>query len=442
MDHENDNGGDGNMKTVILAGGKGTRLGKISDEIPKPMVPIGERSILEHQILLLKRYGFTDITIITGHLSHVIEDHFGDGSQFGVSIAYYRETIPLGTTGGIKELEHEFQDDFLLLYGDVMVEMDLERLVMFHRERNGFATLVLHPNDHPGDSDLVELDQENRVIRFHAKPHEPGLYFHNMVNAALYVLSPRILELIPKGEKADFGKDIFPNAVSVGEIFGYPTPEYLKDVGTPERLEEVNRDHASGKIERMNRNRKRRAIFLDRDGVLLEKVAYLHKSEDVRLYPSSGKALALINETEFLAILVTNQPVIARGMCTLEELDDIHKKMEWLLGRAGAKLDGIYFCPHHPDSGYSGEIPEYKIACACRKPGIGMIMEASMEFNIDLGGSYIIGDSFRDIECGRNAGLGTIGVRTGDGCKGHLSEPDHMATDVLEAVSWIIEHEK
>ena len=427
------------MKAVILAGGKGTRLGKISREIPKPMVYIGDRPIIGHQIELLKRYGITDILIITGYLSHVIEDHFGDGSDLGVNISYFRETEPLGTTGGVKEMEDQLKDDFLLLYGDVLVDMDLRRLISHHREHRGLATLVLHPNDHPQDSDLVELDERSKVVRFRTKPHDQGTFYHNLVNAALYVLSPAILPLLPKGRKADFGRDIFPEAIHYGDIYGYVTAEYLKDVGTPERLSDVTEDLLSGKVRRFNRSNQRMAVFLDRDGVVLKKIDLLHTIEDVELYPFSVQALKLLNQSDYLAVLITNQPVIARGLCTLEELDMIHRKMETLLGREGAKLDGIYFCPHHPERGFPGEVPEFKIACTCRKPGIGMIEKAVKDFNIDLKGSYIIGDSTRDIECGINAEVTTIGVRTGDGCRDARNAPDHMAENVLDAVRLILD---
>ena len=426
------------MKAVILAGGKGTRLGILAATVPKPMVKICGRPILEYQVELLKRHGITDITIITGHLGDVIENHFRDGSHHGVHLSYFRETVPLGTTGGIREIGDRLTSDFMVLYGDVMVDMDLERLVRFHRTRGGMATLVLHPNDHPLDSDLVELDAHGRVLRFHAKPHDPPAYYHNMVNAALYVLSPDILPLIPRGRKADFGKDIFPLAVETGTVYGYVTGEYLKDVGTPERVEEVTRDCRSGKIRRLNRRNGRRAVFLDRDGVLLRKVPYLHTPDEVELYPFTGEALREINGTELLAVLVTNQPVVARGMCTMEELDDIHKKMEWLLGSEGAKLDGIYVCPHHPHAGYPGEVSELKISCSCRKPETGMIDRAAEDFNIERPGSYMVGDSFRDIECGRRAGLITIGVMTGDGCKDLKDPPDHMARDLRDAVRIVL----
>ena len=426
------------MKAVILAGGKGTRLSTLSQDIPKPMVPIGDKPLLEHQVDLLKRYGITEITIITGHLSSVIEEYFGAGTNHGVTIKYFVEHKPMGTTGGLKELENEFKDDFILFYGDVMLDMDLNTLIRFHHERKGLATLVLHPNDHPHDSDLVELDEEQRIFAFHPKPHDPHRYYHNMVNAALYVLSPKIFAHIQKGKKADFGKDIFPAIYESEGLFGYPTTEYLKDVGTPDRLAKVTKDFHSGRIERFNRKHKRAAIFIDRDGVIVQKVNLLHKVKDIELFPFSGEAICRINASEYLAVVVTNQSVIARGLCSLEELDEIHKKMETLLGKEGAKLDGIYFCPHHPEKGFPNERMEYKIVCDCRKPSTGMILQATKQFNIDLSRSVIIGDSFRDIECGKNAGIQTIGVRTGDGSKKLSSKPDHIADNILEAVTMFL----
>ena len=200
-----------NIKVVILAGGKGTRLGKQAEKIPKPMVTIGDLPLLEHQILLCRRYGLHDIIIITGHLSDYIERYFGDGSDRGVRITYFREKQPLGTTGGIKELEAVLQDDFIVLYGDVMLDMNLRRLIDFHQTRQSDCTLVVHPNDHPFDSDLVEIDAQQKITAFHAKPHPAELLYRNLVNAAVYVLSPRIFPFITKGDKADFGKDIFPS---------------------------------------------------------------------------------------------------------------------------------------------------------------------------------------------------------------------------------------
>jgi len=429
----------GELKAVILAGGKGTRLAAHTQNIPKPMVKIGGRPILEHQVRLLKRYGIQDIILITGHLSSVIEEYFGDGHRFGVNITYFCETTPLGTTGGIKEIEQSLTDDFLVLYGDVILDMDLEKLVKFHQDKNSVCTLVLHPNDHPYDSDLVEIDIDCRVKAFHPKPHPRDTYYHNLVNAAVYIMSPVIIRYIEKGVSADFGRDLFPSLYGKERFYGYNSSEYIKDVGTPDRLESVTRDLVSGKIARLNNENARHAIFLDRDGVINKEIGHLHRASDFELLPGVTEAVKKINKTEYLAILVTNQPVVARNLCSIEELGDIHKKMETLLGLEEAKLDGIYICPHHPDKGFPEENPAYKICCSCRKPNTGMIESAMLDFNITTSGSYIIGDSWRDIECGHNAGLSTIFIRSGTRNESHNFEPDYSFDNLLEAVNFILE---
>lgn len=429
------------MKAVILAGGKGTRLSNLAETIPKPMLKIGDKPVLEHQIKLLKKYGITDIVILTGYLSEIIEEYFGDGSKFGVNITYFKEKRPLGTTGGIKEIGYKLTEDFLVVYGDVMVNMDLKRLLNFHKEKGGIGTLVTHPNDHPYDSDLLELNANQKVVAFHPKPHDENKHYRNLVNACLYVMSPEILKYIGKGVKADFGKDIFPKIVQKENLYGYNTAEYLKDMGTPERFKEVREDYESGKIERLNRANKRKAIFLDRDGVINKDVDLLHKIEDFELLPKVSGAIRKINNSKFLAIVITNQPVVARNLCSIKELEKIHKKMETLLGRKRAKLDAIYYCPHHPDRGFPGENPKYKIECNCRKPKTGLVEKAKQDFNIDLKNSYFIGDSLRDILCGKNAEMTTIGVKTGDGCQDCKVKPDYMFENLYQAVNFIIQED-
>jgi len=425
------------MKALILAGGKGARMGKITKKNPKPMIKIGGFPTLEHQINLFKNYNIKEIIILTHHLSEVIERYFKNGSEFGVKITYFKEKNPLGTVGGIKEIEKELREDFIVLYGDTMLDIDISRLLTFHREKNSDCTIVLHPNDHPYDSDLVEIDNNQRVVAFHPKPHEDNGYFRNLVNAGFYVMSPKILKYIKKGVKADFGKDIFPKIFKKIALYGYNTAEYLKDIGTPERIIEVKKDYRKGKTRRLNRSNKRKTIFMDRDGVINKKIGLLYKIEDFELLPNASKAIKKINDSEFLAIVITNQPVVARSLCSIEELEMIHKKMETLLGKEGAKLDAIYYCPHHPDKGFPEENPKYKIECDCRKPKTGLIEKAEKDFNIDFKDSYFIGDSFRDILCGKNAGLTTIGVRTGDGCKDRKVKPDYLFDDLYGAVNFI-----
>ena len=184
-------------------------------------------------------------------------------------------------------------------------------------------------------------------------------------------------------------------------MYGYNTSEYLKDMGTPDRLAKVESDLLSGKITSMNYDNKRPAVFLDRDGVINEEISFIHTPEELKLFPYVPEAIKQINEAGFLAIVITNQSVIARNMCTEEELQNIHNKMETILGKARAKLDAIYYCPHHPDKGFLEERIEYKTDCTCRKPKPGMILDAAQQYNVDLENSFMIGDSERDIEAGK-----------------------------------------
>ncbi len=429
------------MKIVIIAGGKGTRLKDIARDIPKPMVPLNGKPLIEYQLLLAKRYGFTDITILTGHLGEQIQEHFKDGSSRGLNITYFQEKTPLGTAGALKEISLLLKEDFFVFYGDTAMDIDLPAMVRFHKEHKALGTLFLHPNDHPYDSDLVEIDQHNKITAVHSKPHKAGFY-RNLVNAALYILNPEILSFIPQGKSSDFGKDIFPAVLRAQKTLnGYVSAEYIKDMGTPERYKAVSEALVSGKIARSNKQNKRPAIFLDRDGVLNKDTDLLCKAEDLELLPNVPDAVKKINLSGYLAIVITNQPIIAKNLATLEELARIHNKLETLLGEKGAYVDAIYFCPHHPERGFPEERVEYKIDCDCRKPKPGMLLQAARDFNIDLTRSYLIGDREPDILAGKNAGLKqTILV------KSNVVEfiPETTAADLkLEdlnlAVDWILD---
>ncbi|MFT6865184.1 MAG: histidinol-phosphate phosphatase family protein [Cyclobacteriaceae bacterium] len=427
------------MQAIILAGGKGTRLKDLTDEIPKPMIPIGDKPIIEHQILLLKSHNITNIKIIINHLKDPLINYLGSGENWGVHLTYFEEEQPLGTAGAFPLFSQDLEETFLVLYGDVMMDMDLDRLLDFHYKNKADATLVVHPNDHPHDSDLLEIDEIGKITAFYSKPHLPNIYYKNLVNAGLYVFNKSVIDHLPGAVKGDFGKDIFPKWIKSLNIFGYNTPEYLKDMGTLDRLTKVNEDYASGKIAKKNLRNKQRAIFLDRDGVLNEDRNLIHKPEDLVLYPNAADAVRKINSSDYLSVVVTNQSVVARNLCTIEELEYIHKKIDTELGENAAKLDNLYYCPYHPEKGYPEENPAYKKEHPWRKPSPGMLLQAAEDFNIDLKRSYIIGDRQSDIQAGKNAGTLTASVRTGHGYKGATIEPDYTFRNVLEAVNFIID---
>lgn len=427
------------MKLAIIAGGKGTRLGELSKNIPKALVPIGCIPIIEHQLTLAKRYGVAEVAIFTGYLGDQIKMFCEDGRKWGMQIHYFDEPMPLGTAGALKLAEAFFDSDFLVFYGDVMLDMNIDLFMSYHRTTGSDATLLLHPNNHPYDSDLAEIDDSGRILRILPKPHPEGLVYRNLVNAAVYAFSPRIFQFISKGVFADFGKHVFPEWLKIGlRLYGYCSPEYIKDMGTLDRLDQVNQDYASGKIGRLNLNHKQKAIFLDRDGTINKEVNLLCKPEQLVLFDDTVDALRLLNKSEFLAIIITNQPVVARNLCTLEELDVIHKHLETLLGNHGVFVDAIYYCPHHPDRGYPEENPLYKIECECRKPKPGMILQAAEKFNIELTSSFFIGDREIDMECAQNAGVHGILLSTSTPMK---TSSKSQSVNLLDAVRTVLDRQ-
>ncbi|MCR4619951.1 MAG: HAD-IIIA family hydrolase [Paludibacteraceae bacterium] len=394
------------MKVVIIAGGQGTRIRRVNSEVPKAMIPVAGKPIIEWEIEMAKRQEFEDFLIITGYLGEQIRAYLGNGERWGVKIEYYQEEQPLGTAGALGYLKDRLTEDFFVFYGDTIVDIDMQRMMDFHREREADATLFVHPNDHPYDSDIVDMAADGKVRGFFLKPHPEGFVSHNTVNASLFIFSPTVLERIEVGKKSHIEKNVLPRCLAEGlRLFGYNSPEYIKDMGTPDRYEAVGEDIRSGRVEKMNFKNSRKAVFLDRDGTINREVNLLDKAEKIELIEGAAEAIRRINKSGMLAIVVTNQPVIARNLCDFDELDRIHATLETRLGEEGAYVNAIYYCPHHPDSGYPEERKEYKIECECRKPKPGMLTRAAKEWNIDLGESYMIGDGKRDYEAGINAGV-------------------------------------
>ena len=427
---------------VIMAGGKGSRLLSITnDEIPKPMVPVDGKPLLEYQVEKLKSYGVKKIIMIVGHLGEKISGHFQDGKAFGVDIDYIFEKEPLGTAGAFYYLKDKIDaKDFLLIFGDVFFDLDFDRMEAFHFKNSALTTLLAHPNGHPYDSDLIQMDDTGRVIGFDSKHNVRDYWYDNMVNAGMYILNKDLLDLVEEPVKIDFEKDILANQVKLGaNIYAYHSPEYVKDVGTVDRINATVEELRSGLIAAKNLKNKQRAIFLDRDGTMNVSKGFISKAEDLELIPGTVEAVKAINKSGALAIVITNQPVIARGECSFEELHNIHNKLKTLLGEKGAFVDDIFYCPHHTDKGFEGEVPELKFDCECRKPKTGMIKEAVGKYNIDLSQSYMVGDSTMDLEMARNAGVKSVLVNTGfAGNDGKYSRKcDIEAKDLLDAVEKI-----
>lgn len=443
------------MKTVIMAGGMGTRISELFPNIPKPLIPVTtydgiSKPVLEWQIESLKEQGFTEIVLTVSYMADYFENYFGNGEKWGVNIDYFIEETPLGNAGAMFKLRKTLKSEpFLLLNADAVFDVDLNRMIEWHHKKGALITLFTHPNSHPYDSGIVVTDKEGAVLNWLAKEDARPEWYKNRVNAGLHIIDPAVLsmtidrigiapELIgTKGEngktvKIDLDRQVLKPLCGSGKMFAYDSPEYVKDMGTPERYEQVSRDFQSGIVSAKKLSNQQKAIFLDRDGTINKYVGFLKDINDYELLPGAAEAISLINSSGYLAIVATNQPVVARGEVTVNQLNIIHNKMETLLGKQGAYIDGLYYCPHHPHKGYKGEIEELKINCDCRKPKTGMLIKASKDFNISLADSWMIGDGENDVRAGKSAGCKTAFIGNGE------YSQDITACSLLDAVKQII----
>lgn len=403
------------MKVVIMAGGKGTRITSIASDIPKPMITVEGKPVLEWEIECLKKQGFTDLLITVSHLGQIIMDYFGDGKKFGVNIEYYFEKEPLGNAGALFKVLDKLTDDFLLLNADAIFDIDFNRFVDYHYKKGGLVTLFTHPNSHPYDSGLILADNDGAVLKWLTKEDDRPVWYKNRVNAGLHVINKKLLmNLQIDTPKVDLDRQLLKPLQGSGKMFVYDSPEYVKDMGTPDRYYAVCEDFKKGIVQGKSLKYKQKAVFLDRDGTINKYVGFLRNIDEFELIDGVSEAIGLINKSGYLAIVVTNQPVIARGEVTYDELNMIHNKMETLLGKDGVYVDAIYYCPHHPHKGYEGEIPELKFDCDCRKPKPGMLLQAAKDFNIDLSKSFMIGDGDNDLQAGLNAGCTSRKIEEGE----------------------------
>ena len=432
-------------QAVILAGGKGTRLRSRLRERPKPLVEISGIPLLGHQLQLLRKHGFTDIVLLVNYAAEQIYEYCRTFDTGEIRISIIDDGEPRGTAGAVLNAAPQLASQFIVLYGDTMLDVDLTRFWDWHsRDANAAASLILHPNDHPQDSDLVVINTEHRILQFHSYPRRAEhSYLPNLVNAALYIVNREALpEYDESGPLLDFARDLFPQMLQSGAVLrGYLSAEYIKDVGTPERLDRVNRDFSAGAIGRASLRFSKPAIFVDRDGTLNEDRGHIASPEDLVIFDFVAPAVRRLNGAQWPTIIVTNQPVLARGEASYHELRRIQGKLDSELARYGAYFDRVYFCPHHPHSGFPGEVSELKIKCDCRKPAPGLIYQAQRDFNLDLAESWFIGDSAADIGAAAAAGITSILVLTGlTGRNGkHSCQPDFVAKDFAAAVDFILD---
>lgn len=430
------------FQSIILAGGKGTRLSERLNGLPKPLVSVGGVPLLQRQIESLKSFGVDKIVILVNHKKEHIEKFIQEHDSFGVDIKIVDDGEPKGTGGALISASNYLEDEFLVVYGDTLFNIDLNRFIQFHQNSRCDASLLVHPNDHPSDSDLIDVDENHTILGFFPYPHSEPSKLQNIVNAAMYVINKNALLNYATGIDipSDLAKHVFPKMIENGATLkAYSSPEYIKDLGTPARLDKVEAHLSDGVVQRQSLLNKQKAVFIDRDGTLNFLNGHIRRAEDIVFFEGIGTSMKQLQESSYRTVLVTNQPVVARGEATTEDIKAINAKLDFELSKSKSYFDAKYMCFHHPDSGYDGEVKSLKISCDCRKPNPGLIFRAKSELNIDLALSWFIGDTSADFGAAKNAGVNSIGVKTGEGSADHKYDflPDIVCDDFNSAVDFI-----
>ncbi|MDO8638398.1 MAG: nucleotidyltransferase family protein [Candidatus Daviesbacteria bacterium] len=230
------------MKAVILAAGPGTRMGKDFPQIPKSMLPMAGKPLIQDQIEHLKRFGILDFYINLHFLPEKISNFLGDGSKFGVNITYSFENKILGTSGALNNFKYYLDQSFIVLYGDIFTRIDFNKFLKFHKNKKSRASLLIHKTDHPEDSDLIKINDKNQIKDIYTSPHTESVSHTNYSSAAIYILEPNVLQYLPD-KFSDFMEDFFPILLKKGiNLYGYLSNEYSKDIGTPERYKIVQKE--------------------------------------------------------------------------------------------------------------------------------------------------------------------------------------------------------
>ncbi|MFH1486884.1 MAG: NDP-sugar synthase [Chloroflexota bacterium] len=234
---------------VILVGGEGTRLRPLTNNVPKPMVPIVNRPFLEHMLAHLRGHGIEDVTLAICYLPDRIRSHFGDGEGFGVKLSYAVESSPRGTAGAVKNAEEHIKGTFFAFNGDVFTDLDLSAMLAFHRKMKAKATIALTPVEDPSAFGVVETDANGRVRAFIEKPKREEATT-NMINAGTYILEPEVLDHVPPDTFYMFERGLFPLLVERGDpVYAYPSDDYWMDIGNPQQYLRLHRDLLTGKAK-------------------------------------------------------------------------------------------------------------------------------------------------------------------------------------------------
>ena len=368
-------------QAVILAGGKGERLKPFTDTMPKPMYPIDGIPFIARLIEQIKGFGIDSVVILLGYMADKVVNFLGDGTQYGVNITYDITPVEYDTGDRLLHAKAKLDDRFLLMYCDNYCPIDFPRLVKEANENNAIIQMSVYSNKDGYTKNNIRMNTNGKLVDIYDKNRTAfGL---QGVEIGYSIVNKEAIDLV-SDEVRNFTKAVFPKLVSMQKLYATVTDHRYYSIGSFARMPLTEEFFKEKKV-----------VFLDRDGTInvrAPKACYIERPEDFVWLDGAIEAIKLLNDNDVITILITNQPGIARGNLTMEDLNKIHTKMQNDLKAHGAHIDHIYYCPHNWDEG-----------CDCRKPKPGMLYQAGRDLSLNLTECMLFGDDERDIEAANAA---------------------------------------
>lgn len=386
-------------EALVLAGGMATRLGEVSADVPKCLLPVAGRPFIDHLIWNLRRQGVRRVVLCTGRLHEAVEAHVGDGSAFGVEAVYAREPEPLGTAGalatGARLLEGELA---YACNGDSLFDVNLLDLARHLRAApDAVAALAVRRVPDVARYGSVSVDAVDRITAFGEKSASGT----GLINGGVYCVRTGWLSSLPAAP-ASLEAVYFPELAAAGALTALASDGFFVDIGLPETLAAAQASVAEW--------RHKPCAFLDRDGVINVDRFYVHTPEEFTFTEGMPDAIRRLNDAGWLVVVITNQAGIGRGLYTEAEFEAFKEWIDERLAEAGAHIDATYHCPHHATAG----VGEYRRVCDWRKPGPGMLLAAIRDWEPDVARSFMIGDRDKDMAAAAAAGVRGILYRGGN----------------------------
>ena len=423
------------VKAILLGAGLGTRLRPLTNQVTKCLVPIAGRPLLDYWVEQIAATGVNEALINTHHLAEQVREYIeAINAQSGLQLLESYEPKLLGSAGTIAANPNfaDGADEIIIIYADNFSDVNVRDMLAFHRQHDNPITMLLFHAPNPQACGIAELDAEGRITGFEEKPQQP---VSDLANAGVYIFDAQVYKQIAEMNLFDLGYDILPQFIS--KMHGWVWEGYHRDIGTYETYLQAQRDAVEHNKRAGKFSGFQPAVFLDRDGTLIEQVHYLSRPDQIKLVPGAAEAIKKLRKAGFACILITNQSPIGQGIITENDLKEIHQILSEQLAQHDTKLDGFYHCPAVPQIKDRTLIEHYD-----RKPGPGMLFKAAADMNIDLTRSWMIGDMISDILAGYHAHCeGLILVETGKGLENYEIAPQipiHKVADLPAATNLIL----